>query len=120
MYSKQEQEQTIVMNLILLNGEVTNEEIKASLIASGTIQATEEPLNNYIRACVISLNRRMKKFGIERLATRKRLNVWVSDKDAFDFAVKNLLEIIYDEEGNEVGKYFQHPIAIETERLELI
>lgn len=119
MYSKQEQEETVVMNLILMNGEVTNEEIKASLIASGTIQPTEEPLNYYIRACVIKLNRRLKKFGIERLATRKR-TIWVSDKDAFNFAVKHLLQLIYDEEGNEVGKFFQHPIAIEKERLELI
>jgi len=120
MYSKQEQEETIVMNLILMNGEVTNDEIKASLIASGTIQPTEEPLNNYIRACVIKLNRRIKQFGIERLAKRKGIDVWVSDEDALKFAINNLLELIYDEEGNEVGKYFQHPIAIERERLELV
>lgn len=123
MYSKQEQEQTIIMNVILLGGEhgVTNEEIKNHLIMSGTIEPTDNALNNYIRASVISLNRRLKnKFNIERLATRKGIDRWFAEESAFNFAVENLLELIYDEEGNEVGKFFQHPVAIETERLELV
>jgi|SaaInlStandDraft_1057018.scaffolds.fasta_scaffold55628_3 hypothetical protein len=122
MYSKQEQEQTVVMNTILFNGAqgTTNEEIKNHLIMSGTIEPTDNELNNYIRACVISLNRRFKKFNIERLATRKGIDRWVAEESALIFALEHLMELIYDEEGNEVGKFFQHPVAIEKERLELV
>jgi len=122
MYSKQEQEQMVVMNAILCNGAqgITNEEIKNHLIMSGTIKPTDNELNNFIRACVISLNRRFKKFDIERLATRKGINRWIAEESALMFALEHLMELIYDEEGNEVGKFFQHPIAIETERLGLV
>jgi len=122
MYSKQEQEQMVVMNAILCNGAqgITNEEIKNHLIMSGTIKPTDNELNNFIRACVISLNRRFKKFDIERLATRKGINRWFAEESALMFALEHLMELIYDEEGNEVGKFFQHPIAIETERLGLV
>tara|TARA_R110001606_G_C15150428_1_gene625667 strand:- start:366 stop:728 length:363 start_codon:yes stop_codon:yes gene_type:complete len=120
MYSKQEQEQTVIMNAILQPRLVTNKEIKHHLVASGTINPTQEPLNNYIRACVNSLNRRFKKFGVESFADRKGTDAWLVSKEAYHFANDNLLELIYDEDGNDVGKFFQHPIAIETERLELI
>tara|TARA_R100000353_G_scaffold139399_1_gene99216 strand:+ start:85 stop:252 length:168 start_codon:yes stop_codon:yes gene_type:complete len=40
--------------------------------------------------------------------------------EAIKFATLNLRENMYDEEGENVGWFFQHPVALEKERLELI
>ena len=50
----------------------------------------------------------------------KEQNKILMNQDSIKFATLNLRENMYDEEGENVGWFFQHPVSLEKERLELI
>ena len=123
MHTKQETQETVVLNILLNNDEVTFEEIKNGMIFAGVLKQTEESMINFIRAIMISLQRRFKKWNITlytganaEISKRK----YTVTEDAKRFSMYNLLEKMYDEEGNEVGFVYQHPISLDKERLELV
>ena len=121
MHTNQETQETVVLNILLNNDEVTFEEIKNGMIFAGVLNQTEESMINFIRAILISLQRRFKKWNITlytganaEISKRK----YTVTEDAKRFSMYNLLEKMYDKEGNEVGFVYQHPISLDKERLE--
>ena len=123
MHTKQETQETVVLNILLNNDEVTFEEIKNGMIFAGVLKQTEESMINFIRAIMISLQRRFKKWNIT-LYTGSNAEIfkrkYTATEDAKRFSMYNLLEKMYDKEGNEVGFVYQHPISLDKERLELV
>ena len=122
MYSKTETMQTIVLNVLLTNKEVTIEEFKNALIHAGLVKQTDEPMINTIRALLISLNKFFKRHNVQLyMGNGEAFKLAYSPtKEAIKFAAFNLREEMYDEEGEHVGWFFQHPVSLEKERLELI
>jgi len=122
MHTKQETRETVLLNLLLSNDKITTEEIKNGMIFAGVIEPTDEPLNNFIRASLISLSRRFKKYKIQLTTVSGHIHSkhYTATEEAKNFCMYNLLERIYDEEGIEVGCIYQHPISLNKERLELI
>ena len=122
MYSETETMQTVVLNVLLNNDEVSYEEFKNALIHAGLIQPTENSMVNTIRAIMISLNRFFLKHDIQLyMGNGDAFKLAYSPtREAIKFASINLKENMYDEEGENVGWFFQHPVALEKERLELI
>tara|TARA_R100001015_G_C4632922_1_gene197157 strand:- start:2045 stop:2416 length:372 start_codon:yes stop_codon:yes gene_type:complete len=123
MHTEQETIQTVLLNVMLNNDGATTEELKNALIHAQLIKPTEESMHNTIRAGMIALRRRFKKqFRIELLRTNPAINQkrYTPTTEAYLFCMDNLLEEMYDEDGNQVGYYFQHPIAISKERIDLI
>tara|TARA_R100001015_G_C4593886_1_gene149202 strand:+ start:542 stop:910 length:369 start_codon:yes stop_codon:yes gene_type:complete len=122
MYSKTETMQTVVLNVLLNNEEVAVEEFKNALIHAGLVKQTDEPMINTIRALLISLNKFFKRHNIQLYMGNGNAFklVYTPTREAIKFASINLKEDMYDEEGNNVGWFFQHPVALEKERLELI
>ena len=122
MHTLQETKETVLMNLLLANDELTPEELKNGMIFAGVIEPTEENLINFLRANIISLNRRFKKFELQFTQQTGTFGsrVYSVTEEARNFCMSNLLEPIYDEEGNEAGCVFQHPISLNKERMELI
>jgi len=122
MYSKTETMQTVVLNVLLNNEEVTIEDFKNALIHAGLVKQTDEPMINTVRALLISLNKFFKRYNIqlyEGNGIAFKLAYSPTD-EAIKFATLNLRENMYDEEGENVGWFFQHPVSLEKERLELI
>jgi hypothetical protein len=122
MYSKTETMQTVVLNVLLNNKEVTSEEFKNALIHAGLVEKTDEPMINAIRALLIGLNKFFKRHNIQLYMGNGNAFklAYTPTREAIKFASINLKEDMYDEEGNNVGWFFQHPVALEKERLELI
>ena len=123
MHTKQETIQTVLLNVMLNNNGATTEELKNALIHAQLIKPTTDSMANTIRAGCIALRRRFKKqFRIELFRTNPVINQkrYTPTEEAYEFCMNNLLEEMYDEDGNQVGYYFQHPIAITKERTELI
>jgi len=124
MHTEKETIQTVLLNVMLNNGGATTEELKNALIHAQLIKPTEQSMANTIRAGMIALDRRFKKqFKISLHDIRpwdNRQRRYIPTEEAYEFCVNNLLEEIYDEDGNQCGAYFQHPIAITKERTELI
>ena len=123
MHTETETIQTVLLNVILNNNGATTEELKNSLIHAQLIKPTTNSMNNTIRAGCIALRRRFKKqFRIELFRTNPAINQkrYTPTEEAYEFCMNNLLEEMFDEEGKSVGYYFQHPIAISKERIDLI
>ena len=122
MYSKTETMQTVVLNVLLNNEEVSIEEFKNALIHAGLVKQTDEPMINTIRALLISLNKFFKRHNVQLyMGNGDAFKLAYSPtREAIKFASINLKENMYDEEGENVGWFFQHPVALEKERLELI
>ena len=122
MHTKQETRETVLLNLLLANDEITPEEIKNGMIFAGVLEPTDERMANFIRACVISLNKRFDKYKIKLTKQNGVLHnrIYSVTEEARNFCIYNLLEPIYDEEGNECGCIYQHPISLNKERLELV
>ena len=122
MHTKQETQETVVLNILLNNDEVTFEEIKNGMIFAGVLKQTEESMINFIRAIMISLQRRFKKYKIQLTTVSGHIHSksYTATEEAKNFCMYNLLERLYDEEGKEVGCVYQHPISLNKERLELI
>ena len=77
---------------------------------------------NTVRALLISLNKFFKRHNVQLYKGNGdafKLK-YSRTKEAVKFAFFNLREEMYDEEGENVGWFFQHPVALEKERLELI
>ena len=62
MHTKQETRETVLLNLLLSNDGITTEEIKNGMIFAGVLEPTEESMVNFIRASLISLSKRFKKY----------------------------------------------------------
>lgn len=122
MYSKTETMQTVVLNVLLNNEEVSIEEFKNALIHAGLVKQTDEPMINTVRALLISLNKFFKRHNVQLYMGNGNAFklAYTPTREAIKFASINLKEDMYDEEGNNVGWFFQHPVALEKERLELI
>lgn len=122
MYSKTETMQTVVLNVLLNNKDVTIEEFKNALIHAGLVKQTDEPMINTVRALLISLNKFFKRHDVQLYMNYGRAFklAYTPTDEAVKFATLNLRENMYDEEGENVGWFFQHPVALEKERLELI
>ena len=122
MYSKTETMQTVVLNVLLNNEEVSIEEFKNALIHAGLVKQTDEPMINTVRALLISLNKFFKRHSVQLyMGNGDAFKLAYSPtREAIKFASINLKENMYDEEGENVGWFFQHPVALEKERLELI
>lgn len=122
MHTKQETTQTVMLNLILRNDGITTEEIKNGMVFAGVWKETPQAMNNAIRALVISLNRYFKKYKIQFTIASGVLHnrSYTATDEAKEFCYHNLLEKMYDEEGEECGYVFQHPITLNPERMELI
>ena len=122
MYSKTETMQTVVLNVLLNNEEVSIEEFKNALIHAGLVKQTDEPMINTVRALLISLNKFFKRHNVQLyMGNGDAFKLAYSPtREAIKFASINLKENMYDEEGANVGWFFQHPVALEKERLELI
>lgn len=122
MHSEQETRETVLMNLLLANSELTPEDIKSGMVFAGVLEPTEENLNNFIRAIIISINRRFTELGIQfvrnsRIAGTRFYSI---TPEAKKFAESYLLETLYDEEGKICGSIYQHPISLKKERMELV
>ena len=116
MYSETETMQTVVLNVLLNNDEVSYEEFKNALIHAGLIQPTENSMVNTIRAIMISLNRFFLKHDIQ---------LYVGHNTAYKRTYSPTQEAIvfanmHDEEGENIGWFYQHPISLRKERTELI
>ena len=122
MYSKTETMQTVVLNVLLNNEEVSIEEFKNALIHAGLVKQTDEPMINTVRALLISLNKFFKRHDVQLYVGNENAFklAYSPTREAIKFASINLKENMYDEEGENVGWFFQHPVALEKERLELI
>ena len=122
MYSKTETMQTVVLNVLLNNDQVSIEAFKGALIHAGLVKQTDEPMINTIRALLISLNKFFKRHNVQLYMGNGNAFklAYTPTREAIRFAKSNLKEDMYDEEGNNVGWFFQHPVALEKERLELI
>lgn len=123
MHTEQETIQTVLLNVMLNNGGATTEELKNALIHAQLIKPTTNTMANTIRAGMIALRRRFKKqFNLELLTISPAIiqRRYIPTEEAYEFCMSNLLEEMFDEEGNQVGYYFQHPIAISKERIDLI
>ena len=123
MHTKQETRETVLLNLLLNNDAITIEELKNGMIFAGVLEPTDESMMNFIRASMISLSRRFKKWNITLYTgldpqTFKR--AYTATEEAKNFCLYNLLEKMYDEEGEECGFVYQHPISLNKERLELV
>ena len=119
MHSKQETVQTVFMNIVLQNDGVSIEEIKNGLVFAGVWKETDNSMINSIRAIAISLNRWFEKHEIQ-FCGRFQFDKYSATEEARVFCNKYLLEKLYDEEGNKIGHIYQHPINLESERLELV
>ena len=122
MYSKTETMQTVVLNVLLNNEDVTIEEFKNALIHAGLVKQTDEPMINMVRALLISLNKFFKRHNIQLYKGNGdafKLK-YSRTKEAVKFAFFNLREEMYDEEGENVGWFFQQQKKKKKERLELI
>jgi len=123
MHTKQETQETVVLNILLNNDAVTIEEIKNGMIFSGVLEPTEETMINFIRAIMISLQKRFSKWAIVLYTGADAIihkRSYTATHEAKRFCFFNLLEKMYDEEGNECGCIYQHPISLNKERLELV
>ena len=122
MYSKTETMQTVVLNVLLNNDQVSIEAFKGALIHAGLVKQTDEPMINTVRALLISLNKFFKRHNVQLyMGNGDAFKLAYSPtREAIKFASINLKENMYDEEGENVGWFFQHPVALEKERLELI
>tara|TARA_R100000700_G_C3178949_1_gene154998 strand:- start:5598 stop:5966 length:369 start_codon:yes stop_codon:yes gene_type:complete len=122
MYSKTETMQTVVLNVLLNNRDVKIAEFKNALIHAGLVKQTDEAMINTIRALLISLNKFFKRHNVRLYMDYGRAFklAYSPTDEAIKFANLNLRENMYDEEGENVGWFFQHPVALEKERLELI
>ena len=65
MYSKTETMQTVVLNVLLNNEEVSIEEFKNALIHAGLVKQTDEPMINMVRALLIGLNKFFKRHNVQ-------------------------------------------------------
>jgi len=123
MHTKQETREVVLLNILLNNDEVTIEELKNGMIFAGVLEPTDESMINFIRASLISLARRFKKWkitlftGLDPQIFKK---TYTATEEAKNFCLYNLLEKMYDEEGEEIGFVYQHPISLNKERLELV
>lgn len=120
MYSKQETDETIFMNILLMNKEVSLEEIKNGLVFAGLWKETSNTMTNSIRALAISLNRQFEKYEMRFCARQLDLRSYAATEQAREFCEERLREKLYDEEGVEVGYIYQHPLSLELERMELV
>jgi hypothetical protein len=122
MHTEQETIQTVILNVLLKHQEVTYEDFKNSLIHASLIKPTTNSMVNTIRAHLISLNRYFKEHDISLYmgggAVHRR--TYSATEEAYNFCSQHLLEKMYDEEGKMIGEFFQHPIALKQERMELI
>jgi hypothetical protein len=123
MHTEQETIQTVLLNVMLNNDGATTEELKNALIHAGLIKPTTNTMDNTIRAGMIALQRRFaKQFNIilHTMSPHIKQRKYIPFEKAKQFCIDNLLEEMYDEDGNHVGYYFQHPIALSKERIDLI
>tara|TARA_R100001086_G_scaffold68607_2_gene32488 strand:- start:2339 stop:2707 length:369 start_codon:yes stop_codon:yes gene_type:complete len=122
MFSETETMQTVVLNVLLNNNEVSYEEFKNALIHASLIKPTEESMMNTIRAILISLNRFFLKHHVQLYAGSSYgfKRKYTPTQEAIEFCHMHLIEDMYDEEGQHIGRFFQHPIVLREERLELI
>lgn len=122
MHTQQETIQTVILNVLLKHQEVTYEDFKNSLIHASLIKPTTNSMVNTIRAHLISLNRYFKEHDISLYMGSGAVyrKTHSATEEAYNFCSQHLLEKMYDEEGNMIGEFFQHPIALKQERMELI
>lgn len=122
MYSETETMQTVVLNVLLNNDEVSYEEFKNALIHAGLIKPTENSMVNTIRAIMISLNRFFLKHDVQLYVGNHSAykRTYSPTQEAIVFANMHLMEDMYDEEGEHIGWFYQHPISLRKERTELI
>ena len=124
MYSEQETMQTVILNILLNHERVTNEDCKNALLHANLIKPTTNDMNNTIRALFISLKRFFKEYDISLyggfLDVKDNVKYYKATEEAVEFCSKMLLQEMYDEDGQLIRYFFQHPIALKKERMELI
>ena len=120
MHSKQELNQTIALNAILTRRCIKREELQEALSAHGVINS-EYPMLNYIKSIAMALEKRFKKLNIKLFnVSAKIAAVYSVTDEALDFAHKNLLTPLYNEEGEMECVVYQHPIVLDTDRMMLV
>jgi hypothetical protein len=120
MHSKQELEQTIALNAMLTRRCIRREELIEALSAHGIIESNN-PMPNYIKSLALNLERRFQKLNITLFnVSAKMAAVYSVTDEALEFAQKNLLTPLYNEEGEMESCIYQHPIVLETDRMMLV
>ena len=71
MHTKQETRETVLLNLLLNNDGVTTEELKNGMIFAGVLEPTDNSMINFIRASMVSLARRFRKWNRKSRNARK-------------------------------------------------
>tara|TARA_R110000803_G_scaffold144073_1_gene209998 strand:+ start:812 stop:1174 length:363 start_codon:yes stop_codon:yes gene_type:complete len=120
MLSKQELEETIILNALLTQRIQGRDDLQEALSAHGLINHNS-PMPNYIKALVCSLETRFKKLNVKLLhAGAVFASIYRITDEAKLFAEDKLITAVYNEEGVIENCYYQHPIAIGIERRMLI
>ena len=120
MLSKQELEETIVLNAMFNQRIQGKEELQEALSAHGLINHNT-PMPNYIKGLVCSLEKKFKKLNIKLLhAGAMFTTIYRVTDEAQNYALENLVTPVYDEEGTIESCYYQHPIVLSKERRMLI
>ena len=119
MLSKQELEQTIVLNT-LLNRRVCNRiELQEALQVHGLAKTT--PMPNFIKWIAVSLEEKFNALGITLFnASANIATIYSITDEAYEFALDKLLTPIYNEEGELESLMYQHPMVLSKERRMLI
>ena len=119
MLSKQELDQTIILNVLISQRSQSESDILEKLVEFPFSRVEDKP--NYIKAIALSLESRFKKFNVTLFKTAAlAASVYRITDEAIDFALDELLTPIYNENGELESCFYQHPIVLETNRRMLI
>ena len=119
MYSVEETQQMTVLNALMAHGSLIYSDIYQYMFEH---YKTPEGLDmrQDIRRLCNNLRKHFEKFGIRLFRQTVMGHRYTITEEAKEFALENLHEPIYDEDGEIEGMFFQHPISLTTKRMELI
>ena len=119
MLSLQETRETVALNALMTKDSLDYQEIHEFMCKHFDV-FTGFNVREQVKEICVSLSDYFKSMDIrlfKQVVLGHRYNL--TDK-AREYIVNNLLEPIYDENGEYAGKYFQHPATLNLERMELI
>ena len=119
MYSVEETQQVAVLNALMTHRSLDYDELYQYMFEHYTPPEGLDIRDNVKRLC-ISLKRYFNRFGVNLFKQTVMGHRYTLTDKAQEFIVENLHEPIYDEHGEIVGMYYQHPISLTEERMMLI
>lgn len=119
MFTAEETQEMTVLNALMSEGSIVFSDIYKYMFEH--YEPPEElDIREAIRKLCNSLKKQFNKLGIRLFEQTVMGHRYTITEEARQFCMENLYEVLFDEYGEAVGAFFQHPLSLSEERKELI